>query len=214
MKRSYSYQYTKVANEAKRANTRLRAIEKANLTRTSAYENVRRMGFDDSKHIAYTKNGEIKFRTDVSKMSESELKEHQRVIEYFLQSKSSKVGEIKKRRQQAYDKWKKEKERQGQNIDMDVNEFSEFWELSIIKKLKDAYGSEEVEYMVLTYGESTVIETIQEMEKEGLNPYNMSIQEIHNRMENFNKHKKKEEQNTLNLKMLQMREALKSHKST
>ena len=191
MKRSYSYQYTKVANEAKRANTRLRAIEKANLTRTSAYENVRRMGFDDSKHIAYTKNGEIKFRTDVSKMSESELKEHQRVIEDFLQSKSSKVGEIKKRRQQAYDKWKKEKERQGQNIDMDVDEFSEFWELSIIKKLKNAYGSEEVEYMVITYGESTVIETIQEMEKEGLNPYNMSIEEIHNRMENFNKYKKK-----------------------
>ena len=191
MKRSYSYQYAKVASEAKRANTRLRAIEKANLTKTSAYENVRRMGFDDSKHIAYTKKGEIKFRTDVSKMSESELKEHQRVIEDFLQSKSSKAGEIKKRRQKAYDKWKKEKERQGQNIDMDVNEFSEFWELSIIKKLKDAYGSEEVEYMVITYGESTVIETIQEMEKEGLNPYNMSIQELENRMENFNKHKKK-----------------------
>ena len=191
MKRSYSYQYTKVASEAKRANTRLRAIEKANLTKTSAYENVRRMGFDDSKHIAYTKNGEIKFRTDVSKMTESELKEHQRVIEDFLQSKSSKVGEIKKRRQQAYDKWKKEKERQGQDIDMDVDEFSEFWELSIIKKLKDAYGSEEVEYMVLTYGESTVIETIKEMEKEGLNPYNTTIQELHNRMENFNKYKKK-----------------------
>ena len=191
MKRSYSYNYTKVASEAKRANARLRAIEKANLTKTSAYENVRRMGFDDSKYIAYTKKGEIKFRTDVSKMSESELKEHQRVIEDFLQSKSSKVGEIKKRRQQAYNKWKKEKERQGQNIDMDVDEFSEFWELSIIKKLKDVYGSEEVEYMVLTYGESTVIETIEEMEKEGLNPYNMSIQEIHNRMENFNKYKKK-----------------------
>ena len=191
MKRSYSYNYTKVANEAKRANTRLRAIEKANLTNTSAYENVRRMAFDDSNSIGYTKKGEIKFRTDVSKMSESELKEHQRVIEDFLQSKSSKAGEIKKRRQQAYDKWKAEKERQGQNVDMDVNEFSEFWELSIIKKLKDAYGSEEVELMVLTYGESTVIETIKEMEKEGLNPYNMSIQELNNRMENFNKYKKK-----------------------
>ena len=191
MKKGYSYQYTKVANEAKRANTRLRALEKENLTKTSAYENVRRMGFDDSKYIAYTKKGEIKFRTDVSKMSETELKEHQRVIEDFLQSKSSKVGEIKKRRQKAYDKWKKEKERQGQNIDMDVNEFSEFWELSIIKKLKNAYGSVEVEVMVLSYGESTVIETIEEMEKEGLNPYNMTIQELHNRMENFNKHKKK-----------------------
>ena len=191
MRRSYNFQYTKVANEAKRANTRLRALEKAKLTKTSAYENVRRMGFDGSTYIAYTKKGEIKFRTDVSKMSEEELKEHQRVIEDFLQSKSSKAGEIKKRRKQAYEKWKKEKERQGQKVDMDVNEFSEFWELSVIKKLKNAYGSVEVEVMVLTYGESTVIETIQEMEKEGLNPYNMSIQELHNRMENFNKHKKR-----------------------
>ena len=191
MKRSYSYQYTKVANEAKRANTRLRAIEKANLTRTSAYENVRRMGFDDSKYIAYTKNGEIKFRTDVSKMSESELKEHQQVIEDFLQSKSSKVGEIKKRRQQAYNKLKKEKERQGQNIDMDVDEFSEFWELSNIKKLKDNLGSDEVELLVAEYGEKNVMETLEELEKMGIDIYSVTPQTTRTNIEDFNKHKKK-----------------------
>ena len=191
MKRSYSYQYTKVASEAKRANTRLIAIEKANLTKTSAYENVRRMGFDDSKHIAYTKKGEIKFRTDVSKMSESELKEHQRVIEDFLLSKSSKVGEIKKRRQQAYDKWKKEKERQGQNIDMDVDEFSEFWELSNIKKLKDNLGSDEVELLVTEYGEKNVMETLEELEKMGIDIYSLSPQSVRTKIEDFNNYKKK-----------------------
>ena len=191
MKRAYSYQYTKVANEAKKANTRLRAIEKANLTNTSSYQNVRRMGFDDSKNISYTKKGEIKFRTDVSKMSESELKEHQRVIEDFLQSKSSKVGEIKKRRQQAYEKWKKEKERQGQNIDMDVNEFSEFWELSNIKKLKDSLGSDEVELLVSEYGEKNVMETLEELEKMGIDIYSISPQSIRTNIENFDKHKKK-----------------------
>ena len=191
MKKSYNYQYTKVASEAKRANARLRAIEKANLTRTSAYENVRRMGFDDSKHIAYTKKGEIKFRTDVSKMSESELKEHQRVIEDFLQSKSSKVGEIKKRRQQAYEKWKKEKERQGQTIDMDVDEFSEFWELSNIKKLKDNLGSDEVELLVTEYGEKNVMETLEELEKMGIDIYSLSPQSIRTKIEDFNNNKKK-----------------------
>ena len=191
MKRAYSYQYTKVANEAKKANTRLRAIEKANLTNTSAYQNIRRMGFDDSKNISYTKKGEIKFRTDVSKMSESELKEHQRIIEDFLQSKSSKVGEIKKRRQQAYEKWKKEKERQGQNIDMDVNEFSEFWELSIIKKLKDSLGSDEVELLVSEYGEKNVMETLEELEKMGIDIYSISPQSIRTNIENFDKYKKK-----------------------
>lgn len=191
MKRGYSYQYTKVASEAKRANTRLRAIEKANLTKTSAYENVRRMGFDDSKYISYTKKGEIKFRTDVSKMSESELKEHQRVIEDFLQSKSSKVGEIKKRRQKAYDKWKKEKERQGQYIDMDVDEFSEFWELSNIKKLKDNLGSDEVELLVTEYGEKSVMETLEELEKMGIDIYPLSPQSIRTKIEDFNNNKKK-----------------------
>ena len=191
MKRAYSYQYTKVANEAKKANTRLRAIEKANLTNTSSYQNVRRMGFDDSKNISYTKKGEIKFRTDVSKMSEAELKKHQQIIEDFLQSKSSKVGEIKKRRQQAYNKWKKEKERQGQNIDMDVDEFSEFWELSNIKKLKDSLGSDEVELLVSEYGEKNVMETLEELEKMGIDIYSISPQSIRTNIENFDKHKKK-----------------------
>lgn len=191
MSRTYNFQYTKVANEAKRANTRLRALEKAKLTKTSAYENVRRLGFDDSKHIAYTKKGEIKFRTDVSKMSEEELKEHQRVIEDFLQSKSSKVGEIKKRRKQAYDKWKKEKERQGQNIDMDVDEFSEFWELSNIKKLKDNLGSDEVELLVSQYGEKNVMETLKELEKMGIDIALLSPQSIRTEIEDFNANKKR-----------------------
>lgn len=191
MRRSYSFQYTKVANEAKRANTRLRAIEKAKLTKTSAYENVRRLEFDGSKNIAYTKKGEIKFRTDVSKMSESELKEHQRVIEDFLQSKSSKVGEIKKRRQQAYDKWKKEKERQGQTIDIDIDEFSEFWELSNIKKLKDNLGSDEVELLVSQYGEKNVMETLKELEKMGIDIASLSPQSIRSEIEDFNANKKR-----------------------
>mgnify|MGYP000015388166 CR=1 FL=1 len=191
MRRSYSFQYTKVANEAKRANTRLRAIEKAKLTKTGAYENVQRLGFDGSKNIAYTKKGEIKFRTDVSKMSESELKEHQRVIEDFLQSKSSKVGEIKKRRQRAYDKWKKEKERQGQTIDIDIDDFSEFWELSNIKKLKDNLGSDEVELLVSQYGEKNVMETLKELEKMGIVIASLSPQSIRTEIEDFNANKKK-----------------------
>lgn len=191
MRRSYSFQYTKVANEAKRANTRLRAIEKAKLTKTSAYENVQRLGFDGSKNIAYTKRGEIKFRTDVSKMSETELKEHQRIIEDFLQSKSSKVGEIKKRRQQAYDKWKKEKERQGQTIDIDIDDFSEFWELSIIKKLKDNLGSDEVELLVSQYGEKNVMETLKELEKMGIDIASISPQSIRTEIEDFNANKKR-----------------------
>lgn len=190
MKRGYSYQYTKTANMAKRANTRLRALEKANLTKTSAYGEVRRMGFDESNSIGYTRKGELKFRTDVSKMSEKELKEHMNIIENFLQSKTSKAGEIKKRRKQAFDKWKKEKERQGQVIDIDVDEFSEFWEQSAIKKLKDNLGSDEVELMVTEYGEKSVLEFMSELEKMGIDVSTLDLRSIQTKLEEFNENKK------------------------
>ena len=151
MRRSYNFQYTKVANEAKRANTRLRALEKAGYSDLASYANVKRLSFDNSNSISYTKNGEIKFRTDVSRMNESELKEHQRIIEEFLNSKSSKVSEINSRRKKAWENWKKEQERQGKEVKMDVKEFSEFWSKSIIMKLKEAYGSDEVQSLVDEY---------------------------------------------------------------
>lgn len=190
MRRSYNFQYTKVANEAKRANTRLRALEKAGYTDLASYANVKRLSFDNSNSISYTKNGEIKFRTDVSRMNESELKEHQRIIEEFLNSKSSKVSEINSRRKKAWENWKKEQERQGKEVKMDVKEFSEFWTKSIIMKLKEAYGSDEVQSLVDEYGEASVIEVVQDMLKKGLNPYG-DIKELREKLDNFNANKKK-----------------------
>lgn len=190
MRRSYNFQYTKVANEAKRANTRLRALEKAGYTDLASYANVKRLSFDNSNSISYTKKGEIKFRTDVSRMNESELKEHQRIIEDFLNSKSSKVSEINKRRKKAWENWKKEQERQGKEVKMDVKEFSEFWAKSIIMKLKEAYGSDEVQSLVDEYGEASVIEVVQDMLKKGLNPYG-DIKELREKLDNFNANKKK-----------------------
>lgn len=190
MRRSYNFQYTKVANEAKRANTRLRALEKAGYTDLASYANIKRLSFDNSNSISYTKKGEIKFRTDVSRMNESELKEHQRIIEEFLNSKSSKVSEINKRRKKAWENWKKEQERQGKEVKMDVKEFSEFWTKSIIMKLKEAYGSDEVQSLVDEYGEASVIEVVQDMLKKGLNPYG-DIKELREKLDNFNTNKKK-----------------------
>ena len=190
MRRSYNFQYTKVANEAKRANTRLRALEKAGYTDLASYANVKRLSFDNSNSISYTKKGEIKFRTDVSRMNESELKEHQRIIEEFLNSKSSKVSEINNRRKKAWENWKKEQERQGKEVKMDVKEFSEFWTKSIIMKLKEAYGSDEVQSLVDEYGEASVIEVVQDMLKKGLNPYG-DIKELREKLDNFNANKKK-----------------------
>ena len=74
---------------------------------------------------------------------------------------------------------------------MDVNEFSEFWELSNIKKLKDSLGSDEVELLVYEYGEKNVMETLEELEKMGIDISTLSPQSIRTNIENFNKYKKK-----------------------
>ena len=74
---------------------------------------------------------------------------------------------------------------------MDVNEFYEFWELSNIKKLKDSLGSDEVELLVYEYGEKNVMETLEELEKMGIDISTLSPQSIRTNIENFNKHKKK-----------------------
>ena len=74
---------------------------------------------------------------------------------------------------------------------MNVDEFSEFWELSNIKKLKDSLGSDEVELLVSEYGEKNVMETLEELEKMGIDIYSISPQSIRTNIENFDKHKKK-----------------------
>ena len=74
---------------------------------------------------------------------------------------------------------------------MDVDEFSEFWELSNIKKLKDNLGSDEVELLVTEYGEKSVMETLEELEKMGIDIYSESPQSIRTKIEDFNNNKKK-----------------------
>ena len=74
---------------------------------------------------------------------------------------------------------------------MDVDEFSEFWELSNIKKLKDNLGSDEVELLVTEYGEKNVMETLEELEKMGIDIYSLSPQSIRTKIEDFNNNKKK-----------------------
>lgn len=130
---------------AKTANQRLRALEKADLTRASnAYRYVERQA--DDNEFGYgdpiygkTKKGEWKFRTDVTKMDMGLLKHEVAELRDFLfEAKTSTVKGVKQRYQQAYDTWKEK----NPDSQMSFNDFSEMWHDVNTKKLIKMFGSD------------------------------------------------------------------------
>lgn len=125
---------------AKTANQRLRALEKANLTKASnAYRYAETQAYDERRFMDTTKHGEIKFKTTTRGRSLQELKEEVAQLQGFLfNAKTSTVRGTKQRYEQAYETWK------DVNPDkkMSFEDFGEMWLQSNMKKLVRMYGSD------------------------------------------------------------------------
>lgn len=95
----------KLAGLAKKANQRLRQIEKDNQKQYSAaYEDTVAMYTnqliqDDIHTMSLTKHGEVKFRTDIGKMTAEEKSVLAANLESFLTAPTSGAKGIKKRRE-------------------------------------------------------------------------------------------------------------------
>ena len=82
-----------IADKTRRANRRLRELEKSGFDNSSnAYRYVRTLAYDDRGITSFTSTGKIKFRTDTKKMTEEELKEQLAYLDNFLTAKTSTVG--------------------------------------------------------------------------------------------------------------------------
>ena len=125
---------------SKTANTRLRSIEKANLTKASnAYRYVETKAYDKARFISTTKNNEIKFKTTTRGRTTNELREEVAELRDFLfKAKTSTVSGINERYQKAYDTWKEN----NPDMNMSKDEFGEMWSQSNMKKLVNMYGSD------------------------------------------------------------------------
>lgn len=95
-----------IASNAKRANQRLREMERAGLeTLSPAYQEVKGLFYlqdiiDETDIFSLTKNGQIKFRTDISRVareSPEKLRLLQQRLESFLNARTSTVKGIKSR---------------------------------------------------------------------------------------------------------------------
>ena len=138
--------------EAKRANTRLRAIEKANLQKQSkAYEAIRNYGQDNRHFIKTDKTGNLRFNRSIKGRTREELQEELNQLHEFLyKSKTSTVKGIKQTKKRIKEATAKQnatgtKSQAVQDFfnNMTEEEFEHFWEMKNIKQLYDMLGSDE-----------------------------------------------------------------------
>ena len=83
-------QIKELRKDIKRANQRLRELEKRGLSNSSlAYRYIEKLAYDEDKAIGKTANNEIKFKTSLSGLTHNELTHLQNEVNKFLKTKTS-----------------------------------------------------------------------------------------------------------------------------
>lgn len=138
--------------EAKRANTRLRSLEKAKLTKQSkAYEAIRNYGMDNRQFIKTDKSGNLRFNRSLKGRTREELQEElNQLYEFLYLAKTSTIKGVKQTKKRIKEATAKQnatgtKSQAVQDFfnNMSEEDFEHFWEMKNIKQLYDMLGSDE-----------------------------------------------------------------------
>lgn len=135
----------KVEKNYKKANDRLKALEKAGLTKASnAYRYIEREKYDEAEYL--TKKG--RFKKPSKKMSRNELlSEYVNLNRFLNESKTSTVSGTKSRYKEAYKTYAKKVKSAG-NTPMSFEEYGDFWRSEKIKKITEQFNiSDLINYM-------------------------------------------------------------------
>lgn len=136
--------------EAKRANTRLRALEKSGLQKSSrAYKAVRDFGADNRDFVE-TK-GNLRFSRSVKGKTREQLQEELNQLHVFLyEAKTSTVSGVKETKKKIKEATAAQNETgtKSQAVqdffrNMTEEEFEKFWNLANVKRFYDMFGSDE-----------------------------------------------------------------------
>ena len=144
--------------KAKRANQRLREIEKRGLTNSSvAYNDVQQLQFDNKNYMTFTDKGEIKFNTALTNRDDSELKEELRKLDKFLNAKTSTKSGIERAFKNQYESYIEKYPEQNLSFD----EFNSIYSSSLIKSFLDIYQSDELTNIL----DNTISNSIEDIER-------------------------------------------------
>ena len=135
----------KVEKNYKKANDRLKALEKAGLTKASnAYRYIEREKYDDAEYL--TKKG--RFKKPTKKMSRNDLlSEYVNLKRFLHESKTSTVRGTKSQYKEAYKTYAKKVKKAG-NTPMSFEEYGDFWRSAKINKIAESFNlSDLINYM-------------------------------------------------------------------
>lgn len=135
----------KVEKNYKKANDRLKALEKAGLTKASnAYRYIERESYDNADYL--TTKG--RFKKPTKKMSRNDLlSEYVNLNRFLNESKTSTVKGTKSRYKEAYKTYAKKVKSAG-NTPMSFEEYGDFWRAAKIKKITESFNlSDLINYM-------------------------------------------------------------------
>lgn len=140
-RKSMSQQDVELTQMVKRANERLRALERKGLTNAPAYRAIERLALQATKIMATTGAGQIKFSTNIRSLSINERSALRSEVTRFLQADTSTVKGVKKVMEKIIPAYS---ERFG-DFDfsgVDMQEALNIWSTSIVKQFESMYGSE------------------------------------------------------------------------
>ena len=143
-----------ITDKTRRANQRLRNLEKSGLSNSSnAYRYIERLAYDDDDKdiISFTSTGKIKFRTDTKNMSEKELKQQISYLDNFLSAKTSTVGGVERKYKKAYKTFSENEN----NMKLSFDEFIDEYDYEELVKYQKIYGSSAMQELVSEYSIET-----------------------------------------------------------
>lgn len=123
----------------KRVNQRLRQLEKSGVSQSSNwYKYVERLQYDNSSIVSTSKDGKVKIRTDITKMSRNELKALNNFLTKTNESKTSTVKGVRQMYQKGFESYK---QTTGSNISLE--DYTNLYSDNRFKAIIQKYGYSE-----------------------------------------------------------------------
>lgn len=125
---------------AKRANQRLRELEKQGLYSSRAYQKIETFKYDEAEFVTRTDKGQLKFVTSTRGRTLEQKREELKQLDRFLTAKSSTVRGHKSTYKKSFEQFKKN----NPDINLTYDEWSTAFSEDVLKKAMDKWGSKTV----------------------------------------------------------------------
>lgn len=143
----FSQQDIELQSMVKRANQRLRELERQGLQNAPAYKAAERLAMSAGDIMGRTRNNEIKFSTNLRSLSLNQRSQLRSEVKRFLGAITSTTKGVK----ETFEKMKRGYENASPGVDfsgVDLGESLNIWNTAIVDQYKRMYGSDFTKNMV------------------------------------------------------------------